>query len=162
MNEWGIRARVILLALIPTGLVALVMGAYFIATRMHDLDVALQDRGNAIVNYLAQTSEYPVLSANTESLQRLVAKARDGDEDILAVAIFDNNNLLFASSGTSELINALAIKTLSIPQQTFSHAVDGGIIVRTPIYTQQGKRILCINFGQISAQSESYHSIPLV
>ena len=93
MNEWGIRARVILLALIPTGLVALVMGSYFIATRVHDLDTALQERGHAIANYLAQTAEYPVLSANTSALHRLVNKARDGDDDIFAVAIFDKNNL---------------------------------------------------------------------
>lgn len=136
MNEWGIRARVILLALIPTGLVALVMGTYFIATRIHDLDVSLKERGQAIVNYLAQTAEYPVLSANTETLQQLVSRARDGDDDILAVAIYDKNNLLFASSGTSPLVNLLAIKNQSIPQQTYTKAVEDGIIVRTPILTQ--------------------------
>ncbi|MET1254173.1 two-component sensor histidine kinase BarA [Aliikangiella maris] len=136
MNEWGIRARVILLALIPTGLVAIVMGTYFITTRMHDLEVSLQDRGNAIVNYLAQTAEYPVLAANTESLQNLTGKARDGDDDILAVAIFDKNNLLFSSSGSNDLINQLAVTSQSIPQQTFTEQLDDGIIVRTPIYTQ--------------------------
>ena len=136
MNEWGIRARVILLALIPTGLVALVMGTYFIATRVHDLDASLKERGQAIVNYLAQTAEYPVLSANTKSLQRLVTKARDGDDDILAVAIYDKNNLLFASSGTSPLVKQLAIKDQAIPQQTYTQSHENGIIVRTPILTQ--------------------------
>ncbi len=136
MNEWGIKTRVILLALIPTGLVALVMGAYFIATRVHDLDVSLKERGQAIVNYLAQTSEYPVLSANTESLQKLVSKARDGDDDILAVAIYDKNNLLFASSGTTPIIRQLAANTQSIPRDTYSEELDNGIIVRTPIHTQ--------------------------
>ncbi|TQV71573.1 hypothetical protein FLL45_20705 [Aliikangiella marina] len=123
MNEWGIRARVILLALVPTILVAIVMGTYFIATRVHDLDVSLKERGQAIVNYLSQTAEYPVLSANTSSLQRLVSSARDGDDDILAVAIYDKNNLLFASSGTSNLVNQLAFKEQNIPQQTFIETI---------------------------------------
>jgi len=136
MNEWGIRARVILLALIPTGLVALVMGTYFIATRVQDLDANLKERGQAIANYLAQTAEYPVLSANTSALQRLVTKARDGDDDILAVAIYDKNNLLFASSGTLTLVRELAVKDQSIPQQTFTQTLDDGIVVRTPILTQ--------------------------
>ncbi|TQV80295.1 two-component sensor histidine kinase BarA [Aliikangiella coralliicola] len=136
MNEWGIKARVILLALIPTGLVALVMGAYFIATRMHDLDVSLKERGQTIVNYLAQTAEYSVISANTQALERLVSNARDGDDDILAVAIFDKNNLLYAKSGTAGLIQKLAINSQSLPRQTFTEIVGEGIVVRTPIVTR--------------------------
>ena len=57
MNEWGIKARVILLSLVPTGLVALIMGGYFVTTRIQDLNNNIQVRGSAIAKYLAQTSE---------------------------------------------------------------------------------------------------------
>jgi len=136
MNEWGIRARVIMLALIPTGLVALVMGTYFIGTRMQDLDVSLMERGKTIGNYLAQTAEYPVLSANSRALSKLVSSARDGDDDILAVAIFDKNNLLFAKSGTAQQIQKLAASSLEKPRQVYTRQLEDGIIVRAPIYTQ--------------------------
>lgn len=136
MNEWGIRARVILLALIPTAIVALVMGAYFIANRMHDLDVSLKDRGQTIANYLAQTAEYSVLSANSEALSKLVSNARDGDNDILAVAIYDKNNLLFAKSGTPTLIKQLVAKSEQLPQQSSTETLESGIVVRAPIIAQ--------------------------
>ncbi|MGX5201705.1 two-component sensor histidine kinase BarA [Aliikangiella sp. IMCC44632] len=136
MNEWGIRARVILLALIPTSLVAIVMGAYFIATRVHDLNIALEDRGHTLVSYIAQTAEYPVLASNTNTLQRLVNSARNGDEDILALAIYDKNSLLFASSGTPKLVSQLATSDNILPRQTTVERLAEGIIVRTPIYTQ--------------------------
>ncbi|WP_196137861.1 two-component sensor histidine kinase BarA [Aliikangiella sp. G2MR2-5] len=136
MNNWGIQARVILLALIPTGLVALVMGIYFIATRMHDLDVSLKERGQTIANYLAQTAEYSVLSANSIALDRLVSNARDGDDDILAVAIYDKSNMMFAKSGTPKLIDLLAYRSDSLPEQTLTEELESGIIVRAPILTR--------------------------
>jgi two-component system, NarL family, sensor histidine kinase BarA len=136
MNEWGVRARVIMLAIIPTALIAIVMGAYFIATRIYDLDIALKERSQTIASYLAQTSEYSVQSANSESLLKLVSSARDGDDDILAVAIFDSNNLLYAKSGTAHLIQQLATQSEFLPQQVYTQEVENGIISRAPIITQ--------------------------
>ncbi len=93
MNDWGIRARVILLAIVPTGLVALVMGSYFVATRVQDLNVNVRDRGLTVANYIAQTSEYSLLAGNKQTLERLVNSARDGDVDILSIAIFSKHNI---------------------------------------------------------------------
>jgi two-component system, NarL family, sensor histidine kinase BarA len=136
MNQWGVRARVIMLALIPTGLIALVMGTYFITTRMHDLELTLKERAQTIATYLAQTSEYSVLSANSSSLNQLVASARDGDGDILAIAIFDTNNLLFAKSGTSQLLQQMDVKDLNLPQQVYTELTELGLIARAPIFSQ--------------------------
>ena len=136
MNDWGIRSRVILLALIPTGLVALVMGAYFVSTRVQDLNVNVKDRAITMANYLAQTSEYSLLSRNSKTLSRLVTSARDGDDDILAVGIFAKNNLLLASSGTKELVNALSSQTSQIVLQTTILENDLGFIVKAPIVSQ--------------------------
>lgn len=136
MDNWGIKTRVILLAIIPTALIAVVMGGYFVSSRIHDLSVSIKERGQSISNYLAQTAEYPVLSANAKSLQRLVNSARDGDEDILAVAIYDRNNLLFASSGTQTLIKQLAVESRNTPKNTYTENIENGIIIRAPIFTQ--------------------------
>lgn len=136
MNEWGIRSRIILLALIPTGLIAMAMGAYFITTRIHDLNTSLKDRSQTIANYLAQTAEYSVLSANFESIAQLVASARDGDDDILAVAIFDQNNNLFAKSGTTELVKILSVGSHQMPQLVYTQVTENGLVTRAPIVTQ--------------------------
>ena len=136
MNDWGIRARVILLALIPTGIVALVMGAYFVTARVQDLNVNVQDRGITIANYVAQTSEYSLISHNSEALDRLAISARDGDEDILAVGIYANNNMLLASSGTVELVATLPNTTNKLVVQTLIQKLADGFIVRAPITSQ--------------------------
>ncbi len=136
MNDWGIRSRVILLAIIPTGLVALVMGAYFVAARIQDLNVNVQDRGMTIANYLAQTSEYSLLSRNSRTLSRLVTSARDGDDDILAIAIFAKNNLLLSSSGTKELVSQLSQTANKPLLQTSINKNNNGFIVRAPIVSQ--------------------------
>jgi len=136
MNDWGIRARVILLALIPTGIVALVMGAYFVTARVQDLNVNVQDRGITIANYVAQTSEYSLISRNSEALDRLAISARDGDEDILAIGIYANNNMLLASSGTVELVSSLPNTTNKLVVQTLIQELEDGFIVRSPITSQ--------------------------
>jgi len=136
MNDWGIRARVILLALIPTGIVALVMGAYFVTSRVQDLNANVHDRGITIANYVAQTSEYSLLSRNPEALNRLATSARDGDDDILAVGIYANNNMLLASSGTNELVSTLPQKSNKLLLQTMIKELENGFIVRAPIVSQ--------------------------
>jgi len=138
MNEWGIRARVILLAVVPTAIVALVMGAYFIATRIDSLNISLQEKGKAIATYLAQTSEYPVISGNSEAIARLAYSARDGGNDIMAVGVYNKNNIAFVEAGNKELTPFLAISSKNeFPQKVYSQELTGGIVVRTPIITQQ-------------------------
>jgi len=136
MADWGIKARVILLAMVPTGLVALAMGAYFVTARVQDLDTNIKERGITIANYLAQTSEYSLISRNNQTLNRLVTSARDGDDDILSVAIFTSQNLLLASSGTKELVNQLVNKTGKAIFQNVIQEIDSGYIVLSPIVSQ--------------------------
>ncbi|MFT6733206.1 MAG: two-component system sensor histidine kinase BarA [Polaribacter sp.] len=137
MNQWGIKARVILLAVVPTGLVALVMGSYFVTTRIQDLNNNLQVRGLTVAKYVSQISEFAVLSANHQTLSKLVSSARDGDQDILAIAIYNKQNILLASSGTSELVLILSGTKESQLTQTEIQKLENGLLVRTPIYSQQ-------------------------
>jgi two-component system sensor histidine kinase BarA len=136
MNDWGIRARVILLAVVPTAMVAAILGTYFVTTRMQDLNTNIQERGITIANYLAQTSEYSLITRNSKTLSRLVTNARDGDDDILAVAIYAKNDLLIASSGTKKLVSLLSISAEKPIVQTLVHPVETGYIVTTPIVSQ--------------------------
>ncbi|MDQ7050506.1 MAG: response regulator [Enterobacterales bacterium] len=136
MNEWGIKARVIMLALIPTAIVAIVMGTYFVSARVQDLNINVQDRGITVANYLAQTSEYSLLSRNSKTLSRLVTSARDGDDDILAIAVYTKNNLLLASSGTKSLVKKLANPNNNLLQQTFIKEINEGFIIKAPVVSQ--------------------------
>ncbi|MFN2308759.1 MAG: response regulator [Gammaproteobacteria bacterium] len=91
MKDHGIHSRILLVTLLPTIVIALVLGAYFINTRLQDLDGALSERGGAIANQLAPASEYGVFSGNHEILQML-AEAALHEDDVIRVTILDHNH----------------------------------------------------------------------
>ncbi len=64
MKTQGIHSRILLTTLLPTIAIALVLGGYFIKTRIDDMGAALIERGRAIANQLAPASGYGVLADN--------------------------------------------------------------------------------------------------
>ena len=68
MRGWGIQRRVIFLALMPAALIALVLVAYFLASRLQALEARLDEEGNALVRQLAPASAYAALHGDREAL----------------------------------------------------------------------------------------------
>ncbi|NVJ59658.1 MAG: two-component sensor histidine kinase BarA [Gammaproteobacteria bacterium] len=135
MFDWGIRTRVLLLALIPTGLIAVVMGVYFIGARVNDLKNTQLDRGLTVARNLAYASEYGVSIANYPIVKRLIDLAQDGDEDITAIMVFDKFNRPFASAGTRRQQEFLQASNDEIPRIEKWSLVDSGVIIRAPIFS---------------------------
>ncbi|NVJ50035.1 MAG: two-component sensor histidine kinase BarA [Gammaproteobacteria bacterium] len=135
MFNWGIRTRVLLLALIPTGLIALVMGVYFIGARVNDLKSTQLDRGLTVARNLAYASEYGVSIANYPIVKRLIDLAQDGDEDITAIMVFDRYNRPFASAGTRQQKELLQASNNRLPESESYTAVESGVIIRAPIFS---------------------------
>src|SRR5512147_545041 len=71
MRPLGIRAKVLLLALLPAAVSALLLGGYQLLTATQALQQALDERGQAIADQLAPTAEYAVFSGNTPVLEQL-------------------------------------------------------------------------------------------
>lgn len=69
--SWDIRARTVLIAVLPTMVMATVLIAYFTSSRLSDLEEAHVQRGKALARQLAAASEYGVFSGNLESLRKL-------------------------------------------------------------------------------------------
>ena len=69
-DEWDIRPRAVLIAALPTMVMALVLIAYFTSSRLSDLEDAHVQRGKALARQLAAASEYGVFSGNLESLRK--------------------------------------------------------------------------------------------
>jgi signal transduction histidine kinase len=70
-----IRTRAFLLGLLPTLLVALVLTAFHVYTRLNDLETSMKQQGMALARHLASSSEYGVLSGNMEALGVLLDQA---------------------------------------------------------------------------------------
>jgi diguanylate cyclase (GGDEF)-like protein len=88
VKNWGIRARVLLLGLLPLLLLAPSLSWYFTSSRLADLDRALEERGVAIVRQLAPTCEYGLFAGNLDDLRNLALNAKR-EPDVLAVSIHD-------------------------------------------------------------------------
>ena len=100
MMQWGIKGKVLFLALAPAALIAVVLAMHFVNSQISDLEQSLRDRGLTIARQLAPASEYGVFSGNREILQRLTSAAQT-EADVNWVAVTDTNNFLLAQSGNS-------------------------------------------------------------
>lgn len=95
IRNWGVRARVMLVAVLPMLVLAVLMTALYTSLRITDLDQALTDRGRAFARQLAAASEYAVFSGDREALQQLASTVM-GEEDVIGVRIVghDGNTLV--------------------------------------------------------------------
>ncbi|MDD3354996.1 ATP-binding protein [Zoogloea sp.] len=97
INEWDIRPRAVLIAILPTMVMALVLMAYFLGSRLSDLEEAHTQRGKALARQLAAASEYGVFSGNLESLRKLATSILQ-EQDVVRVAVFSPQQEVLADS----------------------------------------------------------------
>lgn len=83
-----LQTRILVVALLPTLLVALVVGGYLLATRMADLHRSQQQIGENIVRHLAPASEFAILSGDEHVLRRLADRVAH-DSGVKRVTIRD-------------------------------------------------------------------------
>lgn len=98
--NWGIRARVILAALLPMLALAVVLTVFYTSSRLTDLDEAHTARAQALARQLAAASEYAAFAGNLDTLQQL-ANAVLAESDVIGVSIVDPAGQLLARSSRS-------------------------------------------------------------
>lgn len=111
ITNWGVRARVMLAAVLPMLVLAMIMTTVFTALRLADLNDTLGARGRALARQIAATSELATFAGDRGAL-RQIASAATGMDDVLAVRIFDRNGTLLAASGETD---AAAIMPTLLP-----------------------------------------------
>lgn len=95
IGNWGIRHRVLLLALLPVVSLGLVLGIYLVNIRVHDLRAAQQALGHALAAQLAPASEYGVFSRNRAVLQALIEAAAE-EPTVSSITITDADGQVLA------------------------------------------------------------------
>lgn len=96
--SWGIKGRVLFLALVPALIIAAGLTLYDITTRLRDIEQALNERGLAIVRQLSPASEFGVFSGNHDILTRLTQSTLL-EADVTAVTITNIDGRILAASG---------------------------------------------------------------
>ena len=72
-----IRTRAFMLGLLPTLLVAMLLTAYHVHTRIAELEASVTQQGMAMARHLASSAEYGVVSGNTAVLTKLLDQAME-------------------------------------------------------------------------------------
>lgn len=98
MKNWGVRARVLLVAVLPMLVVALLLTAFYTSSRIDDVEQAHAARGKAYARQLVAASEYAVFSGNHDALQKLT-EASLNEEGMAGVIIIDLFGETLARSG---------------------------------------------------------------
>ncbi|HSC12202.1 MAG TPA: ATP-binding protein [Rhodanobacteraceae bacterium] len=98
MSNWGIRARVLFLALAPSVMILLSLVIYFTYERIVEVDVSLAERGKLVARRLAPATEFAIFTGDHAALQRL-ADAAVHEADVSSIAIADAQRSELARSG---------------------------------------------------------------
>lgn len=99
MKHWGIRSRVLLVALAPLLLSGLIGGVWLVLDRLSSLENELIERGHATARQVAASADYGVFSGNTEVLVLLIEAARR-EKDVTGVMVSSRDGDLVVSGGT--------------------------------------------------------------
>ncbi|HVC28930.1 MAG TPA: ATP-binding protein [Gammaproteobacteria bacterium] len=95
IRNWGIRSRVLLLALVPVICLGILLGTYLTRVRVHDLQASEHLLGNTLANQLASASEYGVYSNNMMILETLAhTVAQEPGVEAITIANRNNNTLV--------------------------------------------------------------------
>jgi signal transduction histidine kinase/CheY-like chemotaxis protein len=96
----SIHARMLLAALLPVTLVAVILSVVTLSARVSDLTESHGQRARAMVRQLAASSEYGLFSANISYLQ-LLASAALREPDVQAVMVVDDKGQILVRAGQS-------------------------------------------------------------
>lgn len=99
MKHWGIRSRVLLVALAPLLLSGVIGGVWLVLDRLSSLENELIERGHATARQVAASADYGVFSGNTEVLVLLIEAARR-EKDVTGVMVSSRDGDLVVSGGT--------------------------------------------------------------
>lgn len=127
-NKLGIKARMMLLTVVPTFAITLFLTSYSISKSINTLNDSLSDRGRIVATQIAPASEYGVLSGNINFLQTLIQQTISREDDIISILITDSAGFRLAVSGqipyqvTPNLSNDLSVKEINQSEYIVSNA----------------------------------------
>ncbi|MFH1872036.1 MAG: ATP-binding protein [Pseudomonadota bacterium] len=97
--KMSLRTRMLLSALLPTTLVAVLLTTVFLLRAIDDLEQGLQTRGTAISRQMAGAAEFGIFSGQRSALSVLTESALQIDPDVRGAAIIDARGGVMALSG---------------------------------------------------------------
>lgn len=104
-RNYGIRAHVAWLTLLPLLVMAVCMETFFLHDRYSEMDRDLLTRGQLIARQLAASSEYGVFSENRAFLSSIAENALE-QPDVIGVAVLNASSNIMVSRGAAPSVIA--------------------------------------------------------
>ncbi|MEW5770960.1 MAG: diguanylate cyclase [Pseudomonadota bacterium] len=104
MRRGDFRIRLLLAVILPSVLMACLLGLFWWNWTAHTLENALRERVEATAKQLATASELPLFSGDVQSLQGMVESIGTGDADLIAVKVADQHGTTIVNHGTADLL----------------------------------------------------------
>jgi two-component system sensor histidine kinase BarA len=109
LKSLGIEGRVLLLTLLPTSLLALLLGGYFTTLQWADSRAELLQRGQMIAEQLAPLAAPALARKNAQLLEQIARQSLD-QPDLRAISFLSEARITLVHAGPS-LLNPLPIDT---------------------------------------------------
>jgi two-component system, NarL family, sensor histidine kinase BarA len=131
MRTQGIRKQIVVLALIPALLVALVLTGYYTWSQLHYISASLQRHGDSISSQIAPAAEYAVFSGNTKELRKVLSHTLENDKDVVNITISNADHVVLLSLADQPPVSRYS----SFLQNLFSE--NELIQFRKPIFVEE-------------------------
>ncbi len=112
MNNMSIKSKVLLITILPVFITACMLSFAFIKERLKDTEIALNQKGQTISEYLAPALEYGILSGNQDYLNALV-KNTLSISDVRSVTVLDANQHILSRQSRYVKKSEHSTKTVS-------------------------------------------------
>ncbi|MDF2691223.1 MAG: histidine kinase, partial [Gammaproteobacteria bacterium] len=116
MRNWSIKTRMVLLTLLPTLTVTILLGTYFIHSRLITMDENLRYAGTSIIEQLSAEVSIDLYHHNISSLQERINNALIDNDTVLSVSTFSASGELLATAGDRPAINTQTLANLGKPK----------------------------------------------
>ena len=104
MNNWGIKKRVLSLALLPTLFIAISLALYFNYNRIAYIEQSLINKGQSLANLIAPACEHGVFSGNLEILESLISRSLL-ENDVLNITVSNAYDEILISQSNTQTSN---------------------------------------------------------
>jgi len=154
MSRLNLRQRLLLLSLLPSAVIAITLVSYFTLSAIRTLEGELQTKGLANVRYLAQVSEYGIISGQIENLHGL-AQNTTQEPGVKAAVIVNAKGRAIAVSGRVSLASETLRQSLGAP--TMVDQTEHWIGFGAPVFRSQNDSDAL--FEPIAASKTPAHEI---
>lgn len=132
MFHWGLKTKVLLLTLVPTLIIAVLLGSFFINVRLDELDNTVKDRGYLTVQKFLPVIHRQLTDGNIDSLQSITNRMLEED-DVRAVSIIGNTGYNLSHSGPTMWPKSEDYVLYSLPNTPQIHTTSNSLRFVVPV-----------------------------